>query len=143
MSRGLIDANVFLYAIGAEHGYRDPCRAIVERLARGELAGEVSVEILQEIVHVRRRRGERDAGERVREIEAWGILVHAFDVGDLNTALALLDEQPDLHTRDAIHAATARNRGIELIVSADADFDRLPGLQRIDPGDARALERLA
>lgn len=143
MSRALIDANVFLYALGAEHIYREPCRALVTGLARGELAGELSVEILQEVVHVRRRRGERGASQRAREIIAWGLPVHSFEPEDLDAALALLDEHPDLHARDAVHAGTARNRGIDLIVSTDADFDRLPGLERIDPSDPRLLERLA
>jgi len=143
MSRALIDANVFLYALGADHSYREPCRDLVTRLARGELDGELSVEILQEVVHVRRRRGDREASERAREIIAWGIPVHGLEPEDFDAALALLDEHADLHTRDAVHAGTARNRGIELIVSTDADFDPLPGLERIDPSDPHLLARLA
>lgn len=69
--------------------------------------------------------------------------MHSFEPEDLDATLALLDEHPDLHARDAVRAGTARNRGIELIVSTDADFDRLPGLERIDPSDPRLLERLA
>ena len=143
MSRALIDANVFLYALGADHSYREPCRDLVTRLARGELAGELSVEILQEVVHVRRRRGDREASERAREVIAWGIPVHGLEPKDFDAALELLDEHPELHTRDAVHAGMARNRSIELIVSTDADFDPLPGLERIDPGDPHLLERLA
>lgn len=143
MSRALIDANVFLYALGTEHSYREPCREIVKHLASGELAGELSVEILQEVVHVRRRRGDPGASERAREIIAWGVPVHDLELDDLDAGLALMDEHPELHTRDAVHAGTARTRGIELIVSTDADFDPLPGLERIDPGDPHLLERLA
>lgn len=143
MSRALIDANVFLYALGAEHRYREPCRELVTRLARAELAGELSVEILQEVVHVRRRRGDHQAPERAREIVAWDLPVHRFEIDDLEVALRLLDHHPELPTRDAVHAATARNRGIELIVSTDADFDRVPGLERIDPTEHGLIERLA
>lgn len=65
--------------LGTDHRYRDPCQQLVTRLAREELSGEVGVEILQEIVHVRRRRGDRDAPERAREIVAWGIPVHGLE----------------------------------------------------------------
>ena len=36
-----------------------------------------------------------------------------------------------LTTRDAIHAAVMRNRGITRIMSADRGFDRIPNIQRI------------
>lgn len=142
MSRALIDANVFLYALGGEHRYREPCRDLVARLARGELKGELSVGILQEVVHVRRRRGELEASERAREIIAWDLPVHGLELDDLDIAFRLLDQHPELRMRDAIHAGTAISRDIAMIVSADTEFDRLPGLERIDPTDSRGLERL-
>lgn len=43
---------------------------------------------------------------------------------------------------DAASAATALNRGIDKILSADRDFDGIPGLERIDPSDERAVEAL-
>jgi predicted nucleic acid-binding protein len=41
-----------------------------------------------------------------------------------------------------VHAATCLVHGIETIVTADAAFEGVRGLHRIDPGDARAIERL-
>lgn len=35
--------------------------------------------------------------------------------------------------RDAVHAATALEAGISVIVSPDSDFDGIDGLSRIDP----------
>ena len=37
--------------------------------------------------------------------------------------------------RDAVHAATALAAGFTEIVSADRDFDRVPGLTRRSPDD--------
>lgn len=37
--------------------------------------------------------------------------------------------------RDAVHAATALGAGFGEIVTADADFDGVPGLARLDPRD--------
>lgn len=44
--------------------------------------------------------------------------------------------------RDAIFAAQALNRDIDAILSPDQGFDGIPGLQRIDPVDAKAVASL-
>jgi predicted nucleic acid-binding protein len=64
-------------------------------------------------------------------------------VEDLNLAVRLLERHSSLAVRDAVHAATALNHGIETILSADADFDVIDGFTRIDPADAEAVEELA
>ena len=45
-NRFLYDTGVCLYATGAEHAYRDPCREIVRLAADGALLGEASVELV-------------------------------------------------------------------------------------------------
>jgi predicted nucleic acid-binding protein len=42
-------------------------------------------------------------------------------------------QQVGLKPRDAVHAATMRNNGISRLISADAHFDRLTFVTRIDP----------
>jgi len=39
----------------------------------------------------------------------------------------------EIKPRDAIHAATALENGIEIIVSYDRDFDKLEEIKRLDP----------
>lgn len=145
MTRVFVDTNVFLYALGTSHPYRDPCRTLVGKLARREIAGETSVEVLQEFMHVRRRRGPGmdEAVMRTREIMAWDLPLHEVGEDDLRLALELLTASGRLPVRDAVHAATARNRGIDVILSTDRDFDSMPGFDRIDPADEAAIERVA
>ena len=50
-------------------------------------------------------------------------------------ACDLIERHKDL-PRDAVHAATMRNNGLETIISADTHFDRIPGIRRADPGNA-------
>jgi hypothetical protein len=140
--RAYVDTNVFLYAIGTEHGYREPCRELVRALGRGSLAGETSVETLQEISHHRRRRGDPAATERARAAAGLCRALHAVDAEIAFTALDLVDSHPELPSRDAVHAATALARGLRSVVTADADFDMVPGLERVDPLDRRAVARL-
>lgn len=47
-------------------------------------------------------------------------------------------EGPRLDARDAMHAATALNHGIDAIVSPDRAFGDVRGLRRLDPTDAAA-----
>jgi len=135
---------VFLYAVGADHAYRDPCRQIVDRARRGELAGEASVELIQEFAHVRLRRGG-DRSEAISLARAVAGLCELRDFGrrDLPLAMTLLEEHESLDVRDAVHAATALAAGLDAILSPDSAFDSVQGLERIDPADRAAVARLA
>ncbi len=144
MRRFLFDTSVFIYALGGEHPYRDPCRAIMGMGVEGRLAGEASIELLHEFVHVRARRmaTRATAVADARNIAATSRL-HAVCRADIERALELWAEHERLDMRDAIFAAQALNRGIDAILSADRDFDGVDGLQRIDPADGRAVAALS
>ena len=142
MTRVYVDTNVFLYAIGTEHRYREPCRSLVRAMSRGSLRGETSVETLQELVHHRRRHGDPDATERGRQAMALCHVLHALEPPIALAALDLIDRHPSLPTRDAVHAATALTNGVATVLSADQDFDAVTGIIRIDPLDHRGTAEL-
>lgn len=144
MTRFLYDTAVFVYALGAEHPYRTPCRRVVELAAAGELNGEASVELVQEVAYVRERRlGARAAAARDAAAVAGLCRLHPFTEDDLRLALRLFRDLPDLSPRDAVHAATALDRGIDTILTTDQAFDAVPGLERVDPADVEQLLRWA
>ena len=64
----------------------------------------------------------------------------AVDHEIVGAALAL--PTSGLGANDRIHVATCSLSGIETIVTADADFDDMRGIRRVDPLDQRALRRL-
>jgi predicted nucleic acid-binding protein len=144
VTRFLYDTAVFVYAVGAEHPYRGPCREIVARAARGELAGEASVDLVQEFLHQRARR-TGDRGEAVRRARLLPALCRLHDVErrDLLRALDLFAEHDSLHARDAGFAAVALNRDIGVVLSPDRAFDGIAGLRRIDPLDEPAVAALS
>jgi predicted nucleic acid-binding protein len=131
-TRVLLDTAVFVYAVGVEHPHRAPSRALVRALAEQRMVGEASVELVQEFLHQRARRtGDRlDAVRRAEQVAALCSL-HDVTPDDLRLALRLFGEHGELHARDAIHAATALNRGIGVIVSPDPAFDGVLGLRRL------------
>jgi predicted nucleic acid-binding protein len=141
--RFLYDTGVFVYALGREHRYREPCRAILREAGRGRLAPEASVELIHEFTYVRLRRVESraEAAHWARRIGRSCVL-HAVEPSDVERALELWCEHERLDVRDAILAAQALNRDIDAILSPDRDFDEIPGLQRIDPADPEAVSTL-
>jgi uncharacterized protein len=141
--RFLFDTSVFVYALGDEHPYRDPCRAIMNAGRQGLLAAEASVELIHEFAHVRLRKGvaRQVAATDARDIAATSRL-HVVEPRDVKRALDLWCEHERLDMRDAIFAAQALNRDIDAILSPDQGFDGIPGLQRIDPADAEAVASL-
>lgn len=137
MLRVLFDTNIFVYATGGEHRYRRPCKAVLELQSSGELAGEASTILIQEFAFVRLRRGDsRDNVFSVCQTVAQACTkVHSFTWNDMELALTILKDTDAIRPADAVHAATAINNGIQHILSTDTDFDRIDGIDRIDPID--------
>ncbi len=144
MRRFLYDTSVFVYALGGEHAYREPCREIVRRAASGELQGEASADLLQELLHQRARRtGDRAVAAMSARHAARLAWWHPLEPADIHRGIDLFATHPNLDARDAVFAGLALNRGIEAILSTDRAFDEIAGLERIDPADERALATLA
>jgi predicted nucleic acid-binding protein len=141
--RFLYDTSIFAYALGGEHPYREPCREIVRKAAAGDLQGEASADLLQELLHQRARRtGDRaSAAKSVRNV-AKLIWWHPLEPNDVQRGINLFETHVDLDARDAVFAALALNRGIDAILTADRAFDGVGGLERIDPTDERAVASL-
>lgn len=132
--RTFLDTNVFLYAVGRAHPEREVCARLLQRVAEGSLEAIVNTEVVQEILYVLTRRGQRKAAlELARHIEALFPGMLPVTLEDMNEALRLLEAHPGLSVRDSVHAATMLRNGLRMIVSVDPDFDRIPGIHRIDP----------
>ncbi len=129
----VLDTTVLAYAVGEEHPLREPCRRVLQAHANGHIEATTTVEVVQELVHVRARRRDRaDAvalGRRVAE--AFALLVTTED--DLDLGLALFERHPSLGAFDAVLAAVALRHSAEALVSADRAFADVPGLPWVDP----------
>lgn len=134
MNRYLVDTNIFLYARGKDHPYRESCRAALRAAGDGQVGLECSVELVQEFAHVllRREIDRASALQQVDEVRGQ-CRIHTFDAEVLAQTVTLLREHEPLGVRDAVHLATALHAGITLILSTDRVFDDAPHVQRIDP----------
>jgi predicted nucleic acid-binding protein len=134
----LVDANIFMYAAGAEHPHKEPSREFLEQVARGEVEAVVDAEALQEILHRYRASGHWSEGSRIYDLARRIMpLVLPITAEVLDKSHALLDRYAALTARDALHAAVVQNHGLRAICSYDKDFDEIEGLERIQPGSAR------
>jgi len=130
----LIDANIIMYAAGADHPHKRPSAALLERIAGGEIEATIDAEVLQEILHryraIRRWKDGRRVYDLTRQLFPSVIPVTA-EVLDL--ARRLLDDDRQIMARDALHAAVVMTQGLEAVCSYDRDFDRIPGILRREP----------
>lgn len=124
-----------MYAAGAAHPLVEPARRVIEALVDGRVDGVTDSEVLQEILYRYWHIGQRAAGFHV--FDAFTRLmagrVFAVDEQDVRQARALAERHDRLSPRDLIHLAIMLRHGIEEILTADADFDAVPDVRRLDP----------
>jgi len=142
VARIFLDANVFLYAVGADSPHRASCRALLQAVGQGKLDAVTSSEVLQEILHVRARRVDvADAANAARAAADLVSDVLPVTRDDVLEACRLLEAHSTLSARDAIHAAVMKNSQVVVLVSVDRDFDVVADLKRIEPAQALAMAR--
>ena len=130
----LLDTNIFIYAMGRPHPYKEPCLRIVATLEESLHGYLTNAEVLQEILHVfLRRRKSEDGARRVRQIMDSVEEVIPIGKDEIYIASRLLIQYPELDARDAVHAAVVQLHGLEGVVSADRGFDVIRGVTRFDP----------
>lgn len=126
-----LDSNVFIYAALSEGRKGRWSRDLVRRVAEGRDEAVTSALTVDEVVYqVRESRGLEpsvEAGEALLQMAH--LTVAPADAETLWKSLDL-GRRLGLYPRDAIHAATALIRGISDVISEDADFDEVEGLQR-------------
>jgi predicted nucleic acid-binding protein len=131
----LVDANVAVYA-HVPSRFHDACLRIIDAVAAGVTPGRMSTSIFEEVWHVELSGKARPTEGMARRM--YVLFKPLLLVTDDIVARALDVRAPRLGANDRIHAATALVYGIP-IVSADAAFDTVGGLRRIDPLDEREL----
>src|ERR1039457_4362040 len=98
----LVDANVLMYASGAEHSNKEPVVAFLRRVAEGEVDAAVDAEVLQEVIHRYTSLQRWDEGRKVYTIARFLFPeVLAITGAVLDHAKALVDELGSVTARAA------------------------------------------
>ena len=135
----VIDTTVLVYAVGAEHPLKEPCRELISRRTDSLTT---TAGVIQEFVHVRgRRRSRTDAVTLASAyLKLFSPLLGVPDPA-VHQALDLLDKHQELGAFDAVLAATARMAGCDALVTADRSFASIDGLRVVYP-DASGIASL-
>jgi predicted nucleic acid-binding protein len=127
-----VDANIPMYLVGAPHPNKDVARRLLEEcINRGERL-VADAEVLQEILHryvaIKRRDAIQPAFDALR-----GVVDHVYPIeaADIERAKTLLLGLTPLSARDALHVAIMQRYEIDRVLSFDAGFDSVEGIERI------------
>ena len=138
----LIDANIFFYAAGDDEQHKGPSVEFLRAVAEDALDAAVDARILEEILQRYRRLEMPAAGRRVCALVQRIVpTVLPISIDTLGEANRILEAQPKVATRNALHAAVARLEKAEAFVSFDDEFDSIVGVRRQTPREALAQLR--
>jgi len=128
----LVDSNVPMYLVGAEHPHKVDARRLLERAVAENRRLVTDAEVLQEMLHRYVAIDRRDAIQPCFEVVLEVVdEVLPVNLETVSRARDIVIGHPNLTARDAIHLAVMRENGIEHILSFDRHFDGLPGITRI------------
>ena len=128
----LLDSNVPMYLVGAEHPHKVDARRLLERVIAENQRLVTDAEVLQEILHRYVAINRRDAIQ-----PCFNVVLEIVDevlpvtLETISAAREIVIGHPDLTARDAVHLAVMREHGIDRILSFDRHFDGLPGVTRL------------
>lgn len=128
----LVDSNVAMYLVGAEHPNKVDARRLLERAIAEKRRLVTDAEVLQEILHRYVAIDRRDAIQPCFEVLLEVVdEVLVVDLEIVKRARDIVIGHPDLTARDAVHLSVMREHGIGQILSFDRHFDGLPGITRM------------
>lgn len=130
-----IDANLPIYAAGRDHPYKEPCARILRITAHNPEAFVTNAEVLQELLHRYLATGRWALGSEVVSsfAELMSGRIEPVYAQDVLLAADMASGLRGVSARDLVHAAVMRRLNLSRIISADGDFDRVAGIERLDP----------
>ena len=130
-----IDANLPIYAAGREHPYKEPCTRVLSLAADRPEAFVTNAEVLQELLHRYLAAGRWTLGSEVVSsfAELMSGRIEPVYPQDVLLAAEMASGHQGVSARDLVHAAVMRRLNLSRIISADGDFDRVAGIERLDP----------
>ena len=127
-----LDANVFIFAAANVDKKGEDCRTIMQKIKDGTINEAYTStltfdEIFWIVKKIKGKEKALDAAKNVLELENLNFI--PAGLGVIWKAHELLKKY-DINPRDAIHAASAISKNLNIILSDDKDFDKLTELKR-------------
>ena len=127
-----VDSNVPMYLVGGPHPHKEDARRLIERCIAERERLVTDAEVLQEILHRYGSIERRDAIQPAFDA-ILGVVDEVFPVDEpsVERAKAILLATRKLSARDALHVSVMERRRVKRILSFDARFDGVAGIERL------------
>jgi uncharacterized protein len=127
-----VDSNIPMYLVGAPHPHKADAQRLLERCIGDRQRLVTDAEVLQEILHRYVAIDRRDAVQPAFDA-ILGVVDEVFPVdgASVERAKAIVLEKRRLSARDALHVSVMERQKVKRILSFDAGFDGLPGIERL------------
>ena len=128
----LVDSNIPMYLVGAPHPHKTDAQRMLEKCILQQERLVTDAEVMQEILHRYFAIGRTDAIQPAFDA-LLGIVDEVFpvDAKCVEQAKTILLGKKRISARDALHVAIMEQNGITRIMSFDAGFDGIPGIERV------------
>lgn len=121
-----------MYLVGAPHRHKVDAQRLLERAIADRERLVTDAEVLQEILHRYHAIGRRDAIQPAYET-LLGVVdeVLPIDLPTVQRAKEIVLSSKALSARDAIHVAAMEAHGVRRILTFDAGFEEIAGIERL------------
>ena len=121
-----------MYLVGGPHTNKGRAQQLVRSLIQRDEHLATDAEVLQEVLHRYHAINRHEAiGPAIDVLKEIVDTVFPISADDVIRARAILESQPSISARHAIHAAIMDRYEITEIVTFDERFDLLHGIRRI------------
>jgi predicted nucleic acid-binding protein len=130
-----LDTNVLVRHLTQDSAELSPrATSFLQRLERGELTVRIADTVVFETVFLLERRYRRPRPDIAEAVMAL-LALPAIELPDKQRIAQAFDLYLNsrLSFADAYHVVIMEQLGIEEVVSFDRDFDRVPGIRRVEP----------
>lgn len=131
-----VDANIFLRLItGDDPAKAARCFELFRHASRGQVSLYTSESIVAEVVYVLSRSTYRVPRAQVAAALTPVLANSGLRMDHKATVLRALDlwQGSDLDFEDCLSVGHVRRAGLDGLYSYDRDFDRIPGVRRLEP----------
>ncbi len=141
-----IDTNVPMYAAGKEHPLKNSCLKVLESIAKNEILAFTDTEVFQEILYrffsIRRKEIGLSLFDGFVKIMHGAVMPVGYKDIMVARELAGKKEYENLQPRDIIHLSVMINHGIETIITADKEFEKVGIISVIHPEYYNPVQRV-
>jgi uncharacterized protein len=128
----LVDSNIPMYLIGAEHPHKDASRRLLESAIARQETLVTDAEVLQEVLHRYHAINRPDAIQAAFDVLLAVVQeVLPIELPTVQRAKEIMAAHPGFSARDSIHLAVMDAHGIRRLMSFDAGFDRRGDIERL------------